>query len=93
MAMPDSEAKKKWIKDNTIIFSIKLMKRTETDIIEFLDKRQEQGISKATVFKAALREYILNHSDNEAEVITRPGPAYNVDEIKTGIVSIKLKNN
>ena len=61
MAMPDSEAKKKWIKDNTIVFSIKLMKRTEADIIEFLEKYQEQGISKATVFKAAIREYIKNH--------------------------------
>ena len=63
MAMPDSDAKKKWIKDNTIIFSIKLMKRTEPDIIEFLEKYQEQGISKATVFKAALREFIENHKE------------------------------
>ena len=63
MAMPDSDAKKRWDKENTIIFSIKLMKRTEPDIIEFLEKCQEQGISRGTIFKTALREYIANHKD------------------------------
>lgn len=61
--MPDSEAKKKWISDNTIIFSVKLMRRTEADIIEYLGKMAERGIGRGTVFKMALREYMQNHPE------------------------------
>lgn len=59
--MPDSEAKKKWISDNTIIFSVKLMRRTEADIIEYLGKMAERGIGRGTVLKMAIREYMQNH--------------------------------
>ena len=61
--MPDSEAKRKWIKENTIIFSIKLMKKTEADIIEFLDQQMSNGIAKGTTIKTALREYMDNHKE------------------------------
>ena len=61
MKMPESEAKKQWMKENSITFSIKLMKRTEGDIIEFIDKLGDQGIPRGTVFKLALREYMENH--------------------------------
>lgn len=57
--MPDSEAKKRWMKENSIIFSIKLMKRTEADLIEFLE-----GKVKGEVMKTALREYIENHKED-----------------------------
>jgi len=63
MKMSESEAKRKWIKENTIIFSIKLMKRTEEDIINFLDRKGEEGIPRGTIFKAAIREYMKNHPD------------------------------
>ena len=66
MSMPDSEAKRKWIAKNTIVFSIKLMRRTEADIIEYLDKMAAtKGLAKATVFKMALREYMANHREVE----------------------------
>ena len=61
MTMPESEARKKWVKENSIIFSIKLMKRTEGDIIDFLDKLGEQGVPRGTIFKKAIREYMENH--------------------------------
>lgn len=62
--MPDSAAKRAWIKENTIIFSVKLMKRTEADIIEFLKSNLEKGISKNTIIKLALREYMDNHKED-----------------------------
>lgn len=63
MSMPDSEAKKKWMEKNTIVFSIKLMRRTEADIIEYLDATLAKGVGKGTVIKAALREYMENHKE------------------------------
>ena len=65
MKMPDSEAKRKWIKENTIIFSVKLMKRTEQDIIEYLEKMADQGVARGTVFKLAIREYMANHPEGK----------------------------
>lgn len=61
--MPDSEAKKKWINDNTIIFSVKLMKRTEPELIEYMNKQLEKGIGKGTILKRALREYMEHHKE------------------------------
>ena len=62
--MPDSEAKRKWIKDNTIIFSVKLMKKSEADIVEFINRNLEKGISKNTIIKIALREYMKRHKED-----------------------------
>ena len=58
--MPDSEAKKKWMKNNSTMVGVKMMNKKDADILEFLE-----GKSKATVIKAALREYIQNHSREE----------------------------
>ena len=63
MSMPDSEAKKKWMEKNTIVFSIKLMRRTEADIIEYLDANLAKGVGKGTIIKAALREYMENRKE------------------------------
>lgn len=52
----ESEAKRKWQKDNTVFFGIKLQKTTDADIIAFL-----QDKSKQTVIKQALREYMTTH--------------------------------
>ena len=56
--MPDCESKKKWDKKNVIFATTKLFKTTDADIIEFLE-----GKSRSTVFKAALREYMNNHKE------------------------------
>ena len=67
MSMPDSEAKRKWMAKNSIVFSVKLMRRTEADIIEYLESNLSRGIGKGTVIKAALREYMANHSEKGEE--------------------------
>ena len=63
MNMVDSEAKKKWDKNNMVFVGFKLFrevkgKRNDQDIIDFLE-----GKVKGEVIKAALREYIENHKE------------------------------
>lgn len=36
--MADSEAKQKWIKENTVLIAAKLNRRTDADIIEAIEK-------------------------------------------------------
>ena len=61
MTMPDAPSKRRWDAENTMVFSIKLMRRTESDIIDFLNENLSRGISKGATIKAALREYMQNH--------------------------------
>ena len=56
--MPDSQAKKAWIKANTIQATVKLNRNTDTDIINYFGDK-----ISAAVIKAALREYIKNHPE------------------------------
>ena len=59
--MPDSNAKKAWMKENTIFISIKVMKRTEGDIVSYMEEMSSRGIGHATFVKMAIREYMENH--------------------------------
>ena len=54
--MGDSEAKKTWMKNNSTIITIKMMHKSDADLIEYLDGKQ-----KAPIIKAALREYMERH--------------------------------
>ena len=56
----ESEAKRKWQKENTVFIGVKLQKTTDADILRFLD-----GKARQTVIKAALREYMINHSSSD----------------------------
>ncbi len=57
--MPDSEAKRKWDKENTRNIVIKLNKNTDPDILSYLD---ELTVSYSSIVKQALREYIAHHA-------------------------------
>lgn len=62
----DSEAKKRWDKENMVFVAFKLFrerneKKNDQDIIDFLD-----GKTKGEVIKIALREYIENHKEDNA---------------------------
>lgn len=61
MSMPESEARKKWQKENTVFIGVKLQKSTDKDILDFLSDKQNQ-----TVIKIALREYIANHQNERS---------------------------
>ena len=56
--MPDSEAKKKWMKENFWLISIRFHRNYDADLIAFLES---VGDEKQKIMKAALREYIQNH--------------------------------
>ena len=62
MGMYESEAKRKWQKENTVFIGIKLQKSTDADIIAFLDGKRKQ-----TELKKAIREYINNHPELKEE--------------------------
>ena len=55
---PESEAHKRWVKENTVFVGVRLQKSTDADILAFLEGKANQ-----TVIKAALREYIKNHPE------------------------------
>ena len=56
--MPDSEAKKAWMKANTVMAAVKLNRNTDKDIIDYFGDK----ISASTI-KTALREYMQNHPE------------------------------
>ena len=67
----ESEAKRKWQKENTVFIGVKLQKSTDADILQFLEGKQRQ-----TVIKSALREYIQNHQPaTEAQPAEEEKPA------------------
>ena len=55
--MPDSPAKKKWLKENSKAITFRLMLKSDADIIEYLGT-----VPVAATIKAAVREYMANHS-------------------------------
>ena len=58
----ESEAKRKWQKENTTFIGLKLQNGdTDTDIREFLQAEKARGNGYQTVIKAALREYMTTH--------------------------------
>ena len=58
MDMYESEAKRKWQKENTVFIGVKLQKSTDADILAFLQDKPNQ-----TTIKIALREYMKNHKE------------------------------
>ena len=58
--MSESEAKKIWHKENTVMVSVRLQKSTDADILSFLEDKQKQ-----TTIKLALREYMKNHIEED----------------------------
>lgn len=59
----DSEAKKKWDKQNMVFVGFKLFRsvgdnKNDQDILDYLD-----GKVRGEIIKAALREYIKNHPE------------------------------
>ena len=53
-----SKAKQDWMKENSKVYGVRVMKNTEKDLWDYL-----QGKEAAKIFKAALREYIEKHKE------------------------------
>ena len=60
MSKKNSAAKQNWMKENSKVFGVRVMKTTEKDIWDYLQDKEA-----STVFKAALREYMKNHPDKK----------------------------
>ena len=58
--MMQSEARKKWLQENTVFIGIRLQKSTDADILEYLEGKQNQ-----TEIKKALR--LLIETERKAE--------------------------
>ena len=58
--MPDSEAKKKWMKENFWTLSVKIHRKHDADIVDYLESK---GEDKQKYIKIALREYMTNHPE------------------------------
>lgn len=54
--MPDSEAKRRWIAENTIYYGLKLNKHTDADIIAALDGKARQTEIKRLVCLGLVKE-------------------------------------
>lgn len=58
-----SQAKQNWMKENSKMFAIRVMKNTEEDLWDFLHSVE----IPSAVIKSALREYIENHREDLEE--------------------------
>lgn len=58
--MAETEAYKKWSREKTVMITMRLQKSTDADILQFLEDKPKQ-----TIIKAALREYMNNHKEEE----------------------------
>ena len=56
-----SKAKADWMKENSKMYGLRVMKNTERDIFDFLQSAENPS---ATI-KAALREYMENHKEEQ----------------------------
>ena len=55
-----SQAKSNWMKENSKIFSVRVMKNTEADIYNYLMEQEKP----TTVIKEAIKEYMVNHPED-----------------------------
>lgn len=56
--LPDSEAKRTWMRENLWTIGLKLHRKYDADLVAFLESVADK---KQTYIKIALREYIANH--------------------------------
>lgn len=59
--MPDSEAKKRWMKENKARLTVSIMRRTEADILAKLEAQPQ----KAAYIKRLIREDIAREKGYE----------------------------
>lgn len=55
-----------WDKKNKYIFSVGLMREQDADIIEYLEEKRVEGISRNSVVKDSLRKSIKEETSNQS---------------------------
>lgn len=63
----ESEAKRKWQKEHTVLVGVKLQKKGDKDILDYLEKQAEKDpeFKRASAFKEALREKMAREQNNQ----------------------------
>ena len=56
----DSEAKNRWDRENTVTVTIKFQRKSDTDIIDYLESASGNS-TKQSIIKEAVRYYMKNH--------------------------------
>lgn len=59
--MSKSKAKQEWDRENAVFVNLKFMRKTEAEMLEYLDAQFKKGIARGTLIKKALKEYMTNH--------------------------------
>lgn len=59
--MPDSTAKKEWMKNNSVMVSVKFMNKSDAALIEYLNAQKQCGKERSAVIKQAIKEYMERH--------------------------------
>lgn len=62
----DPESKRRWDKENTSPVLIKFQNKTDGDILEYLEAKSREGMTKQSFIKLAIREYMKNHEGETA---------------------------
>ena len=52
----DPKKRKEWNNRNTRFIGVRLMNSTDADIIQYMDKKQEEGETKQGIIKRSLRK-------------------------------------
>ena len=67
MSKQDPIKKQAWDKDNMQLIGVKLHKKNDSDILEYLSTHENlaEKITKQTIIKEALREYIAAHTEDK----------------------------
>ena len=63
MSMPieskkQSQAKNDWMKENSKIYGVRVMKKSEPEMYNYIEEQCAKGVSAATLFKNTLREHM-----------------------------------
>lgn len=59
-----SEARKRWDRENKVMYNINLTRNTDSDLIAYLDTVKQNGGSVQGAMKEALRFYLASSGNN-----------------------------
>lgn len=59
--MSRGKAKQEWDRENAVFVNLKFMRKTEAEMLDYLDAQFAKGIARGTLIKKAIKEYMTNH--------------------------------
>lgn len=59
--MKDPNSKKRWDRDNAVLLAVKLLRKGDAKIVEYVERVTPERMTRSELLRAALNEYINNH--------------------------------